>query len=103
MRQCPNLYQVFTEFFGTGQLMVDINRCLFRPPVHPGWPTISYGSIHWDADPRLGPESVQAVVLLTDVGRNGGGFQCLSEIYQNLDAWLERYPLRDDFDPSIQG
>jgi len=98
IRQCPNLYQVFTEFCGTRQLMVDINRCMFRPPVHSGWPTISYGSIHWDTDPRLGPEELQAVVLLTDVGRNGGGFQCLPEIYQNLDAWLERYAQRDDFD-----
>jgi hypothetical protein len=94
----PNLYQVFTEFFGTRQLMVDINRCIFRPPVHPGQPTISYGSIHWDTDPRSGPESLQAVVLLTDVARNGGGFQCLPVIYQNLSAWLERYALRDDFD-----
>ena len=98
IRQCPDLYQVFTEFCGTGQLMVDINRCMFRPPVHPGWPTISHGTIHWDTDPRVGPESVQAVVLLTDVGRNGGGFQCLPEIYQNLDAWLEPYALCDDFD-----
>src|SRR5579864_3045444 len=48
IRQCPDLYQVFTEFCGTGQLMVDINRCMFRPPVHPGWPTISHGTIHWD-------------------------------------------------------
>jgi hypothetical protein len=36
--------------------------------------------------------------LLSDVGRNGGGFQCLPEVYQNLDAWLERHAFRDDFD-----
>ena len=98
IRQCPNLYKVFTEFCGTGELMVDINRCMFRPPVHSSWPTVSHGSIHWDTDPRLGEESLQAVVLLSDVGRNEGGFQCLPGIYQNLDAWLERYALRDDFD-----
>jgi hypothetical protein len=99
IRQSPNLYQVFTEFFGSRLLMVDINRCIFRPPVHPGLPTISHGSIHWDADPRVpGPGSLQAVVLLTDVARDGGGFQCLPEVYQNLDAWLERYASRRDFD-----
>jgi hypothetical protein len=38
IRQCPNLYRLFTEFFGTRRLMVDINRCIFRPPVHPGVP-----------------------------------------------------------------
>jgi len=97
IRQSPNLYQVFTQFFGTPRLMVDISRCIFRPPVHPDWPTISHGSIHWDTDPR-GHPSLQAVVLLTDVRRDGGGFQCLPEVYQDLDAWLERYARRDDFD-----
>jgi hypothetical protein len=98
IRQCPNLYRVFTEFFGSPRLMVDINRCIFRPPVHPALPAISHGSIHWDADPRVPGDSLQAVVLLSDVGRDGGGFQCLPEVYQNLDAWLKRYALRDDFD-----
>jgi len=99
IRQYPNLYQVFTEFFGNPRLMVDINRCIFRPPVHPDWPAISHGSIHWDTDPRVpGPGSLQAVVLLTDVDRDGGGFQCLPEVYRKLDAWLERYAYRDDFD-----
>jgi len=91
IRQCPNLYQVFTEFHGRAQLRVDINRFVFRPPVHPGFPTISHGTIHWDTDPRLpGPGSLQGVVLLTDVGRNGGGFQCLPKVYQNLDACRSR-------------
>ena len=99
VRQSPNLYRVFTEFFRNPRLMVDINRCIFRPPVHPGLPTISHGSIHWDTDPRVpGPGSLQALVLLTDVSRDGGGFQCLPEVYQNLDAWLERFATLDDFD-----
>jgi phytanoyl-CoA dioxygenase PhyH len=97
IRQSPSLYEVFTEFFGTRRLIVDVNRCIFRPPVHPGFPTISHGNIHWDTDPRVPGDSLQAVVLLTDVGRDGGGFQCLPEIYQNLEAWLERYARQDDF------
>jgi len=99
IRQSPNLYQLFTEFFGTPRLMVDINRCIFRPPVHPDFPAVSQGTMHWDADPRAPqPPSLQAVVLLTDVSRDGGGFQCLPEIYRNLDEWLGRYALDDDFD-----
>lgn len=99
IRQCPNVYQVFAEFFGTPRLMVDINRCIFRPPVHRRFPEISRGSIHWDADPRgPSPASLQAVVLLSDVGRDGGGFQCLPDVYRNLGAWLKRYAHRNDFD-----
>jgi|SRR5580693_5153926 hypothetical protein len=102
IRQCPSLYEVFKEFFGTPQLIVDINRCIFRPPVRAGFPTLrqaTVGDIHWDTDPRVpGPESLQAVVLLTEVGRDGGGFQCLPEIFQNLEPWLEQHARRDDFD-----
>ena len=74
IRQSPNLHAVFTEFWGTHRLMVDINRCLFRPPRHPERPTVSRGDIHWDTDPRAaGPGSLQSVVLLTDVHHFGGG------------------------------
>ena len=98
IRQSPNLYQMFAEFFGNPRLMVDINRCIFRPPVNPRLPAISHGTIHWDTDPRgPRPATVQAVVLLSDVARNEGGFQCIPEIYQNLAAWLEQYA-HDDFD-----
>jgi len=37
-------------------------------------------------------------VLLTDVDRDGGGYQCLPDIYQNLEAWLDRNARRRDFD-----
>jgi ectoine hydroxylase-related dioxygenase (phytanoyl-CoA dioxygenase family) len=35
--------------------------------------------------------------LLTDVRRDGGGFQCLPEIYRDLDAWLRKHATKDDF------
>ena len=99
IRQCPNLYEVFTEFFQNPRLMLDISRCIFRPPVHPDFPGRSYGTIHWDSDPRAAvPPSLQAGVLLTDVRRNEGGFQCLPEVYKNLDAWLKQFAMGSDFD-----
>ncbi|MGA7409792.1 MAG: phytanoyl-CoA dioxygenase family protein [Bryobacteraceae bacterium] len=52
-----------------------------------------------DTDPRAaGPGSLQGVALLTDVERDGGGYQCLPNIYQNLEAWLERNVRGSDFD-----
>ena len=99
IRQSPNLYHVFAEFFGTPRLMVDMNRCIFRPPVHRRFPKISQGTIHWDTDPKGPlPASLQGVVLLSDVSRDGGGFQCLPDVFRNLDAWLKRYARRGDFD-----
>ena len=98
VRQYPGIYQVFAEFFGTRRLMVDMNRCIFRPPVNRRFPKISRGTIHWDTDPRrLRPAAVQGVVLLSDVCHEGGGFQCLPDVFRNLNAWLKRYARRDDF------
>jgi len=99
IRQCANLFATFSEFWRTRRLMVDINRCIFRPPCHPKWPTISRSTIHWDTDPRApGIGSLQGVVLLTDVGPNGGGYQCLPDIYRSLDIWLARNGRGSNFD-----
>jgi hypothetical protein len=99
IRQSPNVHQVFSEFFRTERLTVDMNRCIFRPPINPRYSTISYGTIHWDTDPKAaGPGALQAVVLLSDIGPNTGGFQCIPDVYQNLDAWLEQNASSEGFD-----
>lgn len=91
IRQDPNLYAMFTEFFGTHRLRVDINRCIFRPPVHPAHPWVSHSDIHWDTDPLADTEeSVQTGILLSPIRPNAGGFQCIPEIYRNFDRWLDR-------------
>jgi hypothetical protein len=99
IRQCPNLHSVFAEFFGTDRLLVDMNRCIFRPPMHPDFPGRSQGTIHWDTDPRTpGEGSLQAVILLTDVfGPDEGGFQCLPDVFRNLAAWLSEHARQPDF------
>src|SRR5579871_1056764 len=98
IRQLPSLYEVFTEFFGTPRLMVDINRCMFRPPVHPERPGHGEATMHWDADPRPAEEAtLQAVILLSDVRRDGGGFHCIPEIYRDLNGWLARNARGGDF------
>ena len=107
IRQHPSLYRVFAEFFGTRRLMVDINRCIFRPPVHLDYPGRSYGTIHWDTDPRAPRQaSLQAVIALTGFSRDEGGFQCLPGVYKNLDAWLRQHAMGKDFDyfnPGLNG
>ncbi len=104
IRQCPNLYAVFSDIWGTEELFVDINRCCFRPPWSDRAPTVSRGFIHWDIDPRVGHiDWYQGIVLLTDVSRNGGGYLCVPEIYRNLDTWLAENAAGSDFDSDAPG
>ena len=103
IRQHPALHDVFSEIWGTHRLMVNMNRCCFRPPQNPLQPDVSKGNIHWDIDPRAGdPGWLQGVVYLSDVGRSAGGFQCAPSIYRTLDTWLDEQGNDFDFDqPTI--
>jgi Phytanoyl-CoA dioxygenase (PhyH) len=37
-------------------------------------------------------------LLSNVVGRDAGGFQCLPDVYQNLQTWVTEHAQREDFD-----
>jgi ectoine hydroxylase-related dioxygenase (phytanoyl-CoA dioxygenase family) len=85
-----------------------IDRANFKPPADPAHPEHDHkGFIHWDTDTSLYPNipfRVQAVLALTDTAENMGGFQCIPEIYQQLDVWIARQPAdRHPFRPDYTG
>lgn len=99
VRQHPNLHAVYSEIHGTHKLLVDINRCAFHPPRHRRWPQAGRGEIHWDVDPRdRGRAGIQGAVLLSDVRKGGGGYQCRPDIYRRADRWLDKHARSDTFD-----
>jgi ectoine hydroxylase-related dioxygenase (phytanoyl-CoA dioxygenase family) len=93
-RQYPAIYEVFAEIFGTKKLWVSIDRTNFKPPVDEQYPEFNNrGFIHWDVDIRKYPNiafGVQGVLALTDTDENMGGFQCVPELYKELDTWIKR-------------
>ncbi len=99
IRQDPQVFAMFAEFWGQdSHLYTDFNRCCFRPPNHDDYPELSLGEIHWDIDPRRGSEGwIQGIVLLTDIKPNTGGFQCIPEIYQDIDEWIRVNAMSEDF------
>lgn len=94
-RQYPPLHAIFADIFGTEKLWVNIDRTNFKPPLNEQYPEFeNRGFIHWDVDIRKYPHipfGVQGTLALTDTDENMGGFQCVPEIYKDLDAWLEKY------------
>lgn len=94
-RQAQSLYDVFAEIHGTTRLWVSLDRANLKPPSVPEHPEYYHkGFMHWDADltkyPNL-PFRVQGVLALADTDENMGGFQCVPEIYRDLDAYLEKH------------
>lgn len=107
IRQNPQVFSMFAEFWGQDtHLYTDINRCCFRPPVHDDYPAFSLGEIHFDIDPRKGSEGwIQGIVLLTDIAPHTGGFQCIPEIYQDIDEWVRQHAMSvkfNHFQPGLE-
>lgn len=95
IRQHPALRAVFAEIHRTPDLWVSIDRAAFKPPVAEGHPEFdSPGFIHWDTDINLYPNialRVQGVLALVDCDADMGGFQCVPEVYRDLDGFLSSY------------
>ena len=99
IRQHPALHEVFAEIWGTARLTVNMDRCCFRPPHRQEHATSYESNLHWDIDPREPlPERYQGTVYLSDVGQNGGGFQCVPSVYRDLDGWLAAQAAEFDYD-----
>jgi len=108
VRQSPKVYEAFAEVHGTEKLWVSIDRTNFKPPADPAHPQHDHkGFIHWDTDTSLYPNipfRVQGVLALTDTVADMGGFQCIPDLYQELDAWIAAQPAdRDPRKPDTTG
>ncbi len=107
-RQYPGLYEVFAEIHGTEKLWVSIDRVNLKPPADPAHPEHDHkGFIHWDTDTSKYPDipfRVQGVLALTDTDPSMGGFQCIPQLYRDLDEWIARQPAdRDPRRPDLTG
>ncbi len=106
IRQYPPVHEAFASLFGTEKLWVVIDRCNYKPKWEPKHDSQNHitnftenmgsGFIHWDininARPR--PFAVQGLVALTDTNRTMGGFQCVPDLYRELNDWIQSLPTR---------
>lgn len=94
-RQAQTLYDVFAEIHDTPHLWVSLDRANLKPPSVPEHPDYYHkGFMHWDADLSKYPDipfRVQGVLALADTHEDMGGFQCVPEIYRNLEAYLAEH------------
>ena len=115
VRQQPDLYEAFADLLGESRLWTSIDRCNMTPPSHENHPEQDTSFVHWDVDTsplpdrpvgRYGtaavPFGVQGVLYLEDTTDEMGGFQCVPELYRDLDRWVRAQPDdRDPWDPDI--
>ncbi len=102
-RQCPRVYDAFVDIWDRQDLWVSIDRANLNTPNR-GARQFG-GFIHWDADTTLEPlpVNVQGVLALSDTSEDGGGFQCIPELFEHFAEWrqsapADRNPWRPDVD-----
>ena len=99
-RQHPRIYDAFVDIWDQEELWVTIDRANMNPPNRNA--RSFDGFIHWDVDTALDPLpiNVQGVLSLVDTDPEMGGFQCVPELFANLEAWLREQPAgRDSWSP----
>lgn len=91
-RQEERVYNAFVDIWDREDLWVTIDRANLNPPNKAA--RASGGFIHWDVDTsvRPFPIGVQGVLSLAKQDGDVGGFQCVPELFQKLEVWLETQP-----------
>ncbi|MFV8457802.1 phytanoyl-CoA dioxygenase family protein [Vibrio owensii] len=103
-RQNPEVYNAFVDIWDQENLWVTIDRANLNPPNKSG--REFSGFVHWDADSSLEPlpVNVQGVLALSDTDEETGGFQCVPELYRQLEEWRKTQPAdRDPYVPDLTG
>ncbi|WP_305815336.1 phytanoyl-CoA dioxygenase family protein [Photobacterium leiognathi] len=103
-RQNPEVYNAFVDIWDQENLWVTIDRANLNPPNKSG--REFSGFVHWDADSSLDPlpVNVQGVLALSDTDEETGGFQCVPELYRQLEEWRKTQPAdRDPYVPDLIG
>jgi len=103
-RQEQRVYDAFVDIWDREDLWVTIDRANLNPPNRAA--RSSNGFIHWDVDTSIQPLpiGVQGVLSLAKQDGDVGGFQCIPELFQNLEGWIKTQAEdRNPMSPDITG
>lgn len=99
-RSSQRIYDAFVDLWDVEELWVSVDRVNLNTPTTGNRSIGSF--IHWDIDicqPVL-PLRAHGLLMLNDTQIETGGFQCVPELFQNLDAWrMQRKQKKPDHHP----
>ncbi|QHW32751.1 phytanoyl-CoA dioxygenase family protein [Paenibacillus rhizovicinus] len=111
IRMYPRVYDIFAELLGERKLWVSLDRVNMKLPKRENKGQLNANFIHWDTDtsnlkfPLTIPSGgLQGVLYLADTFADQGGFQCVPDIFRDLEGYIKRQPAnRDPRVPDITG
>lgn len=96
IRKHPNVYQLFSELYGSQDIIANTEKVSFNPPVTDRW-EFSAGALHWDIDINKPIEYyIQGLIYLDDVPEDRGPLSVVPGVHLEFDEWIKAYPAFDE-------
>ncbi len=96
IRKHPNVYQLFSELYGSRDIIANTEKVSFNPPVTNTW-KFSSGALHWDIDISK-PISyyIQGLIYLDDVPEDRGPLNVVPGVHLAFEEWIKPYATFDE-------
>ncbi|MBE9601769.1 phytanoyl-CoA dioxygenase family protein [Pedobacter sp. MC2016-24] len=96
IRKHPHVYQLFSELYGSRDIIANTEKVSFNPPVTENW-KFSSGALHWDIDisKPLG-YYIQGLIYLDDVPADRGPLTLVPGVHLEFDKWIRPYSTLDE-------
>jgi hypothetical protein len=92
-RASPRIKKAFAQLWGTEDLIANVDRVSFNPPVQHGIDHSGPSRLHWDTSLALPiPFDVLGILYLNDVAHNQGAFRCIPGFHRSIASWLSELP-----------
>lgn len=92
IKTLPGILQLFTELYGTSNIIANTEKVSFNPPESASW-KFRHNSLHWDIDfTKLDLQYIQGLVYLNDVPENRGPLNVVPGFHRRFEDWIKSYP-----------
>jgi hypothetical protein len=96
IRKHPNVFQLFSELYGSKDIIANTEKVSFNPPVTDKW-KFSSGALHWDIDmSKPIVYYIQGLIYLDDVPEDRGPLNVVPGVHLEFDEWIKQYPTSDE-------
>ncbi|RZM29936.1 MAG: hypothetical protein EOO88_02905 [Pedobacter sp.] len=96
IRKHTNVYQLFSELYGSQHIIANTEKVSFNPPVTNSWKFRS-GALHWDIDISKPIEYyIQGLIYLDDVPEDRGPLNVVPGVHLKFDEWTKSYATLDE-------
>ena len=103
IKTSPAILKLFTELYGTSNIVANTEKLSFNPPESPTW-KFRHHKLHWDTDftkPDL--QYIQGLVYLNDVPENRGPLTVVPGFHHRFEDWIKRHPDPQDMLRTLTG